>query len=131
MKKEIKVIELFENIYNGENIPKKVEFAEEIYERTFEEGDIVPIPFLYRNINDREDFLFRDYGIDMQDALTIVTTKNREIKKVRCIETNKVFKSPAAAGRYFGFDNGDMVSKVCRHARESAKGLHFEYIEKR
>lgn len=77
-------------IYIKEKTFQKIEFVEEIYERTFEEGDIVPIPFLYRNINDREDFLFRDYGIDMQDVLTIVTTKNREIKKVRCIETNKI-----------------------------------------
>ena len=114
MKKTIKVIELFENIYQGKNIPKKIEFVEEIYERTFEEGDIVPIPFLYRNINDREDFLFRDYGIDMQDVLTIVTTKNREIKKVRCIETNKVFKSPATAGWRYDIKGMPTRKRKCK-----------------
>ena len=124
----IEVLELFKRIYEGKNIPKRIEFSGEIYERTFEEGDLVPICFTYRNINDREDFLFRDYGIDIKDGLKI--NKLREIRKVRCIETNKVFKSPVSAGRYYGFENGDMIGKVCRHALETAKGLHFEYIEK-
>ena len=130
MEKRIKIIELFEAIYNGKNIPKKIEFNEEVYERTFEEGELAPIPLMYRNVNDTGDFLFKDYAIDMQDTLKIINKSNKEIKKVRCIETNKVFKSPAAAGRYYGFDDGDMISKVCRHVRETAKGLHFEYIER-
>lgn len=129
-KNNIKVIELFQKIYNHEKTPKKIKFVDEIYEKTFEDGELCPIVFLYRNINDREDYLFRDYGIDIEESLTIITKPNREIKKVRCVETNKIFKSPATAGRYYGFENGDMVSKVCRHVRESAKGLHFEYLEK-
>lgn len=124
----IEVIELFKMIYEGINIPKRIEYDGEVFEKTFEDGELAPICFLYRNVNDREDFLFRDYAINLQEKLKI--TRLRETKKVRCIETNKVFKSPVAAGKYYGFTDGDMISKVCRHVHETAKGLHFEYIDK-
>ena len=107
------------------NKPKMIKVDEEIYE-LIENGDC-PLCFMYRNINDYSDFLIRDTNIQLDDEVEIYN--KRAVKKVKCIETNKVFSSPAKAGRYYGFDNGDMISKVCRGSRETAKGLHFEYVD--
>lgn len=106
--------------------PKKIIVYGEIFE-LIDDGDC-PLTFMYRNINDKDDFLIRDYSIRLDEKVELYTRK-RSVKKVKCIETNKVFSSPAKAGRYYGFADGDMISKVCRGVHETAKGLHFEYLE--
>lgn len=106
------------------NKNKTIKYNDEVYE-LIENGEC-PLCFIYRNINDFSDFLIRDYSITLDDEVEIYN--KRTVKKVKCIETGKIFSSPAKAGRYYGFADGDMISKVCRGARETAKGLHFEYI---
>lgn len=107
------------------NKPKMIKVFDEIYE-LIENGDC-PLSFMYRNINDFSEFLIRDTNIQLDDEVEIYN--KRAVKKLKCIETGKIFSSPAKAGRYYGFDNGDMISKVCRGSRETAKGLHFEYVD--
>lgn len=127
----MKVKELIIKVIKGE-APKRIYFdgmeyeVVDLYDDEFNISN-TPIALLYRNKKDYDDFLFRDYGISLEDY--IETTKKRPIRKVKCIETKKIFNSPVEAGRYYGFEDGDMVGKVCRGARETAKGLHFEYIE--
>lgn len=106
--------------------PKKVIVFGEIFELL----EDAPLCLMYRNINDKDDFLIRDYSIRLDEKVELYTRK-RSVKKVKCIETNKVFSSPAKAGRYYGFADGDMISKVCRGVHETAKGLHFEYLEEK
>lgn len=107
------------------NKPKMIKIDDEIYE-LIENGDC-PLCFMYRNVNDFSEFLIRDTSIQLDDEVEIYT-KKRISKKVKCIETGKIFSSPVKAGRYYGFEDGDMISKVCRGTRTTAKGLHFKYV---
>lgn len=130
----MKIIEILNSVYEG-NAPKKLNYDNKTYEHIslywkehYDEGYETPIDFLYRNVNNAEDFLLRDYGLSLNDEIEI-ETKKRPIKKVKCLESGLIFDSPAKAGRFYGFEDGDMVSKVCRGVRAKAKGLTFEYID--
>ena len=48
-------------------------------------------------------------------------------KKVRCIETGKIFESGAECAREMGLD-ASHISKVCRGVSKSHKGFHFEFV---
>lgn len=52
----------------------------------------------------------------------------RKARKVRCIETGEVYNSQNEAGRKLGLSSCTM-SNVIRGIQESAKGLHFEFVE--
>ena len=127
----MKIIELL-NLEKEDKAPKKIYFDGNTYDHISiywkEYNDERPIQFLYRNENDSEDFLLRDYGLSLQNEVEEVINK-RPRRKVLCVETNKIFNSPVEAGRYYGFEDGDMVSKVCRGVREKTKGLTFKYLD--
>lgn len=48
-------------------------------------------------------------------------------KRVRCIETGKIFESGAECAREMGLD-ASHISKVCRGVSKSHKGFHFEFV---
>lgn len=48
-------------------------------------------------------------------------------KSVLCIETMKIYKSIAEAGRVTGISK-DMISRVCRKVAKTAGGLHWRYL---
>ena len=50
------------------------------------------------------------------------------MKKVICVETQKVFESVAEAARHTGVIATN-ISAVCKNRRRSAGGFHWEYIE--
>lgn len=50
-------------------------------------------------------------------------------KKVKCIETNKVFESGADAAKFCGLSRGDCIYQCCRGERKTAGGYHWEYID--
>ena len=61
----------------------------------------------------------------------VLTTPERKItkgKKVRCIETNEIFKSTKYAGEKFNINYSD-ISACCNGRQKSAKGYHWEYVE--
>ena len=48
-------------------------------------------------------------------------------KRVRCIETGKIYESGAECAREMGLD-ASHISKVCRGISKSHKGFHFEFV---
>ena len=130
----IKIIDLLNLCYKGKQ-PKKIGYDGDIYECKYfkefsEKSSEYPICFIYRNVDNNDNFLFRDYAVSLLDEVMIIDETNKKCKdKVLCVETGKVFFSPTEAGKYYGLKNGDAVSKVCRGVRETTKGLHFKYIK--
>lgn len=132
----IKIIDLLKLCYAGKQ-PKRVGFKGDIYECEYskaleEKAKDYPIQFIYRNIENNDDFLLREYAISLEDEVMKIDDnikRTRSTDKVLCIETGKVFSSPTEAGLYYGHKNGDMVSRVCRGVQKETKGLHFKYIK--
>ena len=48
---------------------------------------------------------------------------------VKCIETGMIYPSACEAERQTGINNGN-INSCCRGKRKTAKGLHWEYINK-
>lgn len=133
--KMIKIGDLLKLCYE-EKQPKRIGYDGDIYECEYasqleEKAKDYPICFIYRNIDDNEDFLLRDSALSLNDEIMIIDDKKRKRSsdKVMCIETKKIFSSPTEAGIYYGHKNGDMVSRVCRGVQKETKGLHFKYIK--
>lgn len=49
-------------------------------------------------------------------------------KKVKCIETNKIYKSIKEASKDVGVFDGHII-KVCKGLRKTTGGFHWEYLE--
>ncbi len=50
-------------------------------------------------------------------------------KRVRCIETGTIYASACEASRQLGIRQGS-ISNVCNGKRQTARDLHFEFIDK-
>ena len=52
-------------------------------------------------------------------------------KKVRCVETGKVFNSVMEANEFVGgCPNNSVISKCCKNPNITYKGFHWEYVDK-
>lgn len=57
-----------------------------------------------------------------------INTSGRKGKKVKCLETGEIFKSGAEAAKHFNIKSSSSISEVCLGKNQTAKGLHFEYV---
>lgn len=56
--------------------------------------------------------------------------KPNNIKRVKCLETGKVYNSLLSAAKEVGLKNGDTISLVCQGRAKTAGGYTWEYINK-
>ena len=49
-------------------------------------------------------------------------------KKIRCVETGKIFDSATIAAKEMSLDNS-AISRVCNGKRKTAGGYHFEFLQ--
>lgn len=54
---------------------------------------------------------------------------NRVVKKVLCIETEKIYESATEAAKDVGLKSRKSISDCCNGMRNTAANLHWEYIE--
>lgn len=52
-------------------------------------------------------------------------------KKVRCVETGKIFNSITEANEFVGgCPNSSVISKCCKNSKITYKGFHWEYVDR-
>lgn len=76
-------------------------------------------------------FVFLDEYNSMteSDIMTILSTTSKNMKKVRCVETGKVFNSVTEAAKSVKGASTN-ISKCCKNFKYICKGYHWEYVEK-
>ena len=62
----------------------------------------------------------------MSEAKKGKTSWNKIFRSVRCKELEKIFKSPAEAGKQLSLDSSSII-KVCQGKRHTCGGYHWEY----
>ena len=55
-------------------------------------------------------------------------TNRRTVRKVRCVETGKVFASCQEAAKFLGLKSQWSIGKVLKGEAKTAKGFTFEYV---
>lgn len=55
--------------------------------------------------------------------------KNRKWKRVKCVETGKIYNSAKECAIDMGIENAGRINSVCNGFRKSYHKFHFEYIE--
>ena len=56
-------------------------------------------------------------------------SKNPKAKKVKCIETGKIFYCIRDAEEFLGTKGHGNISSCCKGKRKKAYGYHWEYVE--
>lgn len=70
---------------------------------------------------------YNEYLKQLEDNIPITTPKTR-VKKVICLEDNKVFNSITECAKYYRIDSNS-ISRVCSKKGNHAGGYHFMYYE--
>ena len=70
----------------------------------------------------------KDYSIKSEKEIKdIIECKNLRLRKVKCIETGKVFESVTDAAKYVKGETSN-ISKCCKNSRYMCKGYHWQYV---
>ena len=69
-----------------------------------------------------------NYGTSRQRQIETFKSRNRNCKKVKCIEADIIYKSGLEAQKYTGIDNTS-ISDCCRGKAKSAHGFHFVFAD--
>ena len=64
-----------------------------------------------------------------KEIMTREGRNTRKVRKVKCLETNQVFRSLTSAVEFVGVNNTREISDVCRGIRENIRGYHFKYVD--
>lgn len=64
----------------------------------------------------------------LEDTDSYILPKHKQKRRVRCIETNKIYSSCAEAARAVGVTKA-YIGHVCQGKRKTARGYHWEYID--
>lgn len=70
----------------------------------------------------------KDYSTKSEKEIKdIIECKNLRLRKVKCIETGKVFESVTDAAKYVKGETSN-ISKCCKNSRYMCKGYHWQYV---
>ncbi len=59
-----------------------------------------------------------------------ICAKQKQMKKVLCVETGEIFDSVSIAAKTYNIKNPSQISVVCKGIWKTAGGYHWEYVNK-